>query len=57
MNLPPHVPARGRSRPIAPSLPSPAFALDYPTRPVRLIVLYTPGGAADITGRLMGQWL
>src|SRR6478609_2290795 len=29
----------------------------YPTRPVRLIIGYPPGGAADITARLMGQWL
>ncbi|HEU0082750.1 MAG TPA: tripartite tricarboxylate transporter substrate binding protein, partial [Bradyrhizobium sp.] len=29
----------------------------WPTRPVRLIVGYTPGGSADLTARLMGQWL
>ncbi len=35
----------------------PAAALDYPARPVKWIVSYPPGGATDITARLMGQWL
>ncbi len=34
-----------------------ASALDYPSRPVRLIVGYNPGTAPDITARLIGQWL
>jgi tripartite-type tricarboxylate transporter receptor subunit TctC len=34
-----------------------AQALDYPTRPVRWIVSYTPGGGTDITARIMAQWL
>jgi len=34
-----------------------ASALDYPTKPVRWIVGYPPGGATDIVARIMGQWL
>ena len=40
-----------------PVLPRAAAALDYPTRPVRLIVGYTPGSAPDIAARLIGQSL
>jgi tripartite-type tricarboxylate transporter receptor subunit TctC len=34
-----------------------ARAQAYPARPVRLIIGYPPGGSADMTARLFGQWL
>jgi tripartite-type tricarboxylate transporter receptor subunit TctC len=34
-----------------------ALALDYPTRPVRWVVGYPPGGSTDIVARIIGQWL
>ena len=34
-----------------------ARAETWPARPIRLIIGYTPGGSADLTARLMGQWL
>src|SRR5262245_54254804 len=40
-----------------PAVSSRVSAQAYPTRPVRLIIGYPPGGSADITARLTGQWL
>ncbi len=40
-----------------PSLPQAAMALDYPARPVRILVGYSAGGVSDILARLIGQRL
>lgn len=41
----------------APAFAQLAWALDYPTRPVRIIAGFAAGGGVDITARLIGQWL
>jgi tripartite-type tricarboxylate transporter receptor subunit TctC len=57
MNLPRrqflHLAAVALATPVA----RPAFADAYPSRPVRLIVGFTPAGGNDAVARLMGQWL
>jgi len=35
----------------------PAIAQDYPSRPITMIVPYTPGGATDIIGRVIAEGL
>src|ERR1700691_2356007 len=40
-----------------PTLSRVAGAQAYPSRPVHLIIGYLPGGSADLTARLFGQWL
>ena len=42
---------------IAATLSPFAGAQDYPNRPVKLIVTYTPGGGADTTGRVFAERL
>ena len=41
----------------AAGIPQFAHALDYPTRPVRVIVGFPPGGSADIVTRIVAQAL
>ncbi|RAN80573.1 hypothetical protein B5P41_35445, partial [Bacillus sp. SRB_28] len=36
---------------------TPAAGADYPTRPIKLIVTFVPGGGADIVGRYIAQGL
>ena len=42
---------------VLPAVSRLASAQVYPARPVRMIIGYTPGGSADLTARLMAQWL
>jgi tripartite-type tricarboxylate transporter receptor subunit TctC len=36
---------------------NPAAAADYPSRPIRWIVGYPPGGTTDVLARIIAQWL
>jgi tripartite-type tricarboxylate transporter receptor subunit TctC len=47
----------GGSAAAIPAVSRIAWAQAYPSRPLRWIVPFPPGGAADITARLVSQWL
>jgi len=38
-------------------LPAPSFAQNYPERPVRILIAFSPAGAIDILGRLIAERL
>ena len=40
-----------------PALSRNASALDYPNRPVKILVGFSAGGAVDVVARLIGDWL
>jgi tripartite-type tricarboxylate transporter receptor subunit TctC len=42
---------------VLPAVSRSARAQAYPTRPVRIVVGFNPGGSPDVTARLIGQWL
>jgi tripartite-type tricarboxylate transporter receptor subunit TctC len=49
-----HLAAGAVALPVVPRI---ASAQSFPSRPVHIVVGFPPGGAADTTARLVGQWL
>jgi tripartite-type tricarboxylate transporter receptor subunit TctC len=41
----------------SPALPHIVRALDYPTRPLRWVIGFPPGGGSDVVARIIGRWL
>ena len=50
-----HLAATAMAAPAFPRIT--AAAIDYPTRPVKILCGFSAGGAVDIVSRLMAQWL
>src|SRR5260370_4951331 len=49
-----HLAAGAAALPVVPRI---ACAQAYPSRPVRVIVPFAPGGATDVVGRIVGEYL